>query len=112
MLFQRSELLLVPFPYSDLSTTKVRPALVISSMQYQQDEPDLLLAAITSNIAAATGMLDYVLTSWRTAGLKFPSAFKPVIFTLDPVRVIHQIGVVSASDMNEIDKRLRLALSL
>jgi mRNA-degrading endonuclease toxin of MazEF toxin-antitoxin module len=40
MAFQRGELLLVPFPFSNLSNSKVRPALVVSSTQYHQDEPD------------------------------------------------------------------------
>ena len=112
MAYQRADVLLVPFPYSDLSTSKVRPAIVVSSQQYHRDESDLLLAAITSNVAGATGALDYVLKSWKVAGLKFPSAFKPVLFTLDPVRVIYQIGVMPISEMVEIDNRLKLALSL
>lgn len=112
MTYQRADVLLVPFPYSDLSTTKVRPAVIVSSSQYHQDEPDLLLAAITSNVAGATGTLDYVLKSWQAAGLKFPSPFKPVIFTLDPARIIHQIGVMPAIEMIEIDNRLKLALLL
>ena len=55
MAYQRGEIVLVPFPFSDLSTTKVRPAIVISSAMYHQAEPDLLLAAITSNLSAAIG---------------------------------------------------------
>ena len=47
MKFQRSDVVLVPFPFSDLSTTKVRPAVVVSSALYHATEPDLLLAALT-----------------------------------------------------------------
>jgi mRNA interferase MazF len=112
MAFKRGEVLLVPFPSSDLSATKVRPALVISSNEYQRNEPDVILAAITSNIGAAKGRFDYVLKDWRGAGLKFPSAFKPVIFTLDPGRVKHRVGAVAKSDLAEIDKRLKTTLSL
>lgn len=112
MALQRGDIVLVPFPFSDLSTAKVRPALVVSSAQYHQDEPDLLLAALTSNVAAATGVLDYPLQQWKQAGLKFPSAFKPVLFTLDPQRVMHLIGVMPPSELAEIDKRLKLALDL
>ena len=82
MTFQRGDVVLVPFPFSDLSTTKVRPAIVVSSALYHATEPDLLLAAITSNIAAATGPLDYVLKDWQTANLRYPSAFKPVLCCL------------------------------
>ncbi len=59
MALQRGDVVLVPFPFSDLSATKVRPSVVVSSSLYHTTEPDLILAAITSNIAAATGPLDY-----------------------------------------------------
>ena len=112
MTFQRGDVLLVPFPFSDLSTTKVRPAIIVSSTLYQSREPDIILAAITSNVTAATGPLDYVLRDWKAAGLKYPSAFKPVLFTLDPARIVHRTGTLTNFDLAEIDKRLRLILGL
>jgi len=68
MTFQRGDVILVPFPFSDLSTTKVRPAVVVSSDRYHSAEPDLLLAALTSRVKAATGPFDYRLNDWRGAG--------------------------------------------
>jgi hypothetical protein len=44
--------------------------------------------------------------------LRFASALKPVLFTLDPVRVVHTIGALSAADLAQIDQRLRRALAL
>lgn len=112
MPYQRGDVLLVPFPFSDLSATKVRPAVVISSRQYHSTQPDLLLAAITSKGSAAPDLFDYPLSDWRSAGLHYPSAFKPVVFTLEPGRVIHHVGKLTTADMAEIDGRLRLALNL
>ncbi len=112
MAFQRSDIVLVPFPFSDLSTTKVRPAVVVSSAQYHATEPDLLLAALTSKVAGATGPFDYVLNDWRAAGLQRPSALKPVLFTLDPDRVLHCIGALSPTDMAQVNQRLLRALAL
>jgi mRNA interferase MazF len=112
MAYQRGDVLLVPFPFSDLSAAKVRPAVVISSRQYHSTQPDILLAAITSKVSAAPGLLDYPLSDWRSAGLRYPSAFKPVVFTLEPGRVIHRVGKLTTADLAEIDGRLRLALDL
>lgn len=112
MTYRRGEVVLVLFPFSDLSNTKVRPAIVVSSAAYHQSEPDLLLAAITSNLAAATGRFDYPLQRWREAGLRFPSALKPVLFTLDPQRVIYSIGMLHSTDLTQVDVRLRMALDL
>lgn len=112
MAFQRGDVLLVPFPFSDLSAAKTRPAVVVSSDLYHATEPDLILAAITSQVAAATGPLDYVLENWRAAGLRYPSAFKPVLFTLDPARVLHCIGAVLPPDLAQIDQRIRRVLAV
>ena len=112
MAFRRGDVLLVPFPFSDLSTTKVRPAVVVSGSLYHRSEPDLLLAAITSRVAAATGPFDYGLSDWRAAGLRYPSALKPVLFTLDPGRVIHHVGALTARDLAQVSSRLAQALEL
>lgn len=60
----------------DLSTTKVRPAVVVSSSLYHETEPDLLLAALTSRVATAIEPFDYVLSDWRDARLRFASALQ------------------------------------
>lgn len=112
MAFQRGDVVLVPFPFSDLQTKKVRPALVVSGPLYHAEEPDLLLAALTSQLRAATGTLDYILADWQAAGLRFPSAFKPVLATLEPSRVLYTIGMLAAADLAAIDERPRRALNL
>lgn len=112
MALQRGDVVLVPFPFSDLSATKVRPAVVVSSPLYHATEPDLILAALTSKTVAATGPLDYVLRDWQAAGLRYPSALKPVLFTLDPTRVLYRVGALTQADLAEVDQRLRRALEL
>jgi mRNA interferase MazF len=47
MTFHRGDVVLVPFPFSDLSATKVRPAVIVSSALYHSAKPDLVLAALT-----------------------------------------------------------------
>lgn len=112
MAYQRGDIVLVPFPFTDLSTTKVRPAVVLSSALYHRREPDIVLGAITSKITSATGPLDYVLSDWQAAGLHFPSAFKSVFVTLDPSRVLHHVGTLTATDLREVSRRVRQALGL
>lgn len=48
MINQKS-IILVPFPYSDQSGKKVRPALVLSNSKFNKDE-DIIICALTSNI--------------------------------------------------------------
>ncbi len=110
MPYQRGDVLLVPFPFSDLSASKVRPAIVISSAAYHASEPDLILAAITSQVVKGTGRFDYVLADWQAAGLRYPSALKPILFTLDPTRVIYRVGQLSEKDFGQAQERLKQAL--
>jgi len=112
MAFKKGEVLPVTYPYTDLTTTKARPAVVVSSEQYHLEQPDVILAALTTNVAAATGALDYQLEDWAAAGLRFPTAFKPVTATLEPALIVHRLGHLSARDLNEVQSRLYQVLDL
>ena len=48
--FEFGDVLLVPFPFTDQSATKKRPAVVISSEPYNTERPDLIIMAITSQL--------------------------------------------------------------
>lgn len=106
MAYQKGDVVLVPVPFTNLQSTKVRPAVVLSSPAYHATEPDLILGAITTNLAAATASVDYVLNDWRIANLRYPSAFKPVIFTVEPSLILYRVGGLSRGDINEIERRL------
>ncbi len=49
-MYKQKEIVLVPFPYSDLSSTKRRPVLVISNSNYNKNYPDIVVCVITSNL--------------------------------------------------------------
>ncbi len=46
------DIVLVPFPFTDLTTSKKRPALVVSPDSYNSG-PDVIIAFITSQLDAA-----------------------------------------------------------
>ncbi len=46
--FEFGDIVLVPFPFTDQSATKKRPAVVISSHTYNSERPDLIIMAVTS----------------------------------------------------------------
>ena len=112
MAYQKGDVVLIPFPFTNLSTTKVRPAVVLSSSLYHTTEPDLILGALTSRLAAASASVDYILVDWRAANLLYPSAFKPLVFTLEPSSVLYKIGQLSNRDLMEVEERLRLIFDL
>jgi len=65
----------VPFPFTDLSAHKQRPALVISANWFNQSRADCVLVAITSQIPAALDRDQMLLSvsDLQLAGLPKPS---------------------------------------
>ena len=55
---KQREIVLIPVPYPDLSTIKRRPVLILSSDPQNRRSPDMLVAAITSNLTTGfTGVI-------------------------------------------------------
>lgn len=105
MAFQRGDVVLIPFPYTDLTATKTRPAIVISSAAYQAVRSELLLAYVSSQITKATPTIDYLLQDWKQTGLPKPSFVRPKVAAIEPGLVVHQIGQLSNRDREEVDRR-------
>jgi mRNA interferase MazF len=84
--FSFGDVVLVAFPFTNLQSTKKRPAVIISSAAYQQERPDVILMAITSQIRQPMPTGEAILQDWRAAGLPKPSALKPLIATIEQTR--------------------------
>jgi mRNA interferase MazF len=69
--FERGDVVLVGFIFSDESGAKRRPALIVSSSQYQVGRREVIVAAITSNTRRRL-FGDHAVREWRRAGLLFP----------------------------------------
>ncbi|MBI4247704.1 MAG: type II toxin-antitoxin system PemK/MazF family toxin [Candidatus Rokubacteria bacterium] len=75
---RRGDIVLVPFPFTDLSTTKQRPAVILSSEEYHQTTGDCIVAAITSvrPSALSPGEIVLSLEDQAAGGLLKPSVVK------------------------------------
>ncbi|MDQ0167274.1 mRNA interferase MazF [Bacillus horti] len=49
-MYKQGDILLIPFPNTDLSSTKQRPVLVLFNSNYNESNQDIVVAAITSNL--------------------------------------------------------------
>ncbi len=90
--------MLVPFPFTDQTATKRRPAVVVSSRAYNRAKPDVVVMAVTSQLRASTTGGEVWVGQWRAAGRLKPSAIKPVFATLEQRLVIRQLGSLDAGD--------------
>ena len=107
---RRGDVVLVPFPYAELTTTKTRPALIVSGQVFASAERRITIAAITSNVAAHRNPTSYELPDWTAVGLKKPSVVTAWLATISPQLVQFKVGRLKARDLREVEKRLRIAL--
>ena len=109
--FEFGDVVLVPFPFTDQSTVKKRPAVVISSNAYHQERPDLIIMAITSQMKAEQTVGEVIVQDWQGAGLLKPSAIKPVVTTIERGLIISKLGQLKEDDRaalsHAIDQILR-----
>ena len=73
MAFEPGDVVLVPFPYRDVNAIKTRPAVVVSSSDFNPSG-DLGVVAITSHDPRSTW--DYGLVDWQAARLQFASTVR------------------------------------
>jgi mRNA interferase MazF len=67
--FEFGDIILVLFPFTDQSTTKKRPAVVISSTPYNRERPDLIIMAVTSQIISGCLFGEVIILKLESAGL-------------------------------------------
>lgn len=82
---RRGDVVLVPFPFTDLSSTKQRPALVVSADGWNAAQSDVVLVALTSQMTGLRAPGDLVLTAddLQSGGLPKPSLVRTAkIFTM------------------------------
>jgi mRNA interferase MazF len=105
--YEFGDLVLVPFPFTDQSAVKRRPAVVVSSTAYHRTWPDLLIMAVTSRQPSTLSVGEVHVQDWRGAGLLKPSVLKPVLTTIAPALVLKKLGRLTSTDQ----AALRQALS-
>jgi len=81
----RNDVVLLPIPFTDLTSRKVRPAIVIG-----RNGADLFLVPISSVLANT----DFILQEWRLAGLNVPSGVKAQLANVEE-RLVVKVSVGS-----------------
>jgi mRNA interferase MazF len=96
------DVVLVPFPFTDQSTTKQRPGVIVWSAAYHDARRDPILMAVTSQVRGAGAFGELAVHDWQAAKLIKPSAIKPVLATLEQSLVIKTLGRLSARDQQRL----------
>ena len=105
--YEFGDVVLVPFPFTDQTAAKKRPAVVISSRAYQREHPDVIIIAVTSQ-ARPPGLLgEASITEWQAAGLIKPSVIKPVVATVERGLIVRRLGRLADTDQVALRHALR-----
>lgn len=109
--YKRGDIVLLPFPFTDQSGTKRRPAVVLSTDAYNLRRADLIVAPITTNVAGRQPD-DTLLADWAAAGLLKPSAVKGILGTVEQSLVIRKLGALFTSDLQQVEQSLANTVGL
>jgi mRNA interferase MazF len=106
--YLKNDIILVKYPFSDLSTFKVRPAIVVSS-DYPSN--DLIIVPLTSRIKNLLPG-EFSLSKWLESGLNIQSTVKRGIFTIDEKLIIQKIGSLYKEDIDKLNKSILFWLGM
>ena len=90
------DVVVVPFPFTDRRATKRRPALVVSSADFNEAHEQTILAMITSTRSRWPS--DVAIRDWREVGLNAPCKVRFKLFTLDDALIVRKVGTLSQRD--------------
>ena len=91
MFCSRDDVVLLPIPFTDLSSSKVRPAIVVGHGSWPGD---LLVVPVISQLQNA----DLLISQWAEAGLNVPSGIKGQICTVE-VRLVRKTRLVGLNEL-------------
>lgn len=105
--YEFGDVLLVPFPFTDQSSSKKRPAVVVSSAAYNRERPDIIILAVTSQVIGSSQFGTFPVQNWNAAGLLKPSVVKPIMTTLQKTLVKKKLGHLSGQDLQSLQNLLQ-----
>lgn len=105
--YRQGEIVLIPFPFTDLSTKKKRPVLVLSNEEYNKRTEDFIVCGITSNIKDIEFSVLIESKDLESGFLPKPSRIKvDKIFTLEQSLVVKRLAKVKLVIIRRVKQEL------
>ena len=110
---KRGDIVLVPFPFTDLTSSKVRPAVIVSADPQGED----IIIAFISSVLTPSRNVDFLLAAdnpdFRETGLKKDSLFKmDKLLSIHKGLILRYLGRISVGIQQKLNERLKAALGL
>ena len=104
---KKGSVILIPFPFTDLKGSKIRPAVVLSSSGL-----DVTICFVTSEFKWKTEC-DILVFPSQNNGFKVPSLIRiGKIATIDSDLILGELGELSNVEIEELDKGLKILFQL
>ncbi len=111
-MYKQRDIVLVPFPYSDLSSSKKRPVLILSNDDYNQTYDDVVVSAITSSFKNDRYALALTNDDLEIGLLPEQSAVKAhKIFTIAQSQILRKFGVVKRTYFQTVVEKITTLVS-
>ncbi|MFA5856377.1 MAG: type II toxin-antitoxin system PemK/MazF family toxin [Candidatus Pacearchaeota archaeon] len=101
--FVKGDVVVTPFPFSDLKSSIKRPALVVANLKGE----DIILCQITSKYHPDPYQIDLTDNDFSNGGLKINSHIKPsILFTLRESIILYKAGKINKNKIKEVEDKI------
>ncbi len=109
-MYKKGTIVLIPFPFTDLSASKMRPAVIVSS---ELTDEGVVVAFISSKKAKQQQKTDVAVKNcgktFANTGLKTDSIIKVgKIATLDKKIILGKLGKIDTITEKELNKKIKI----
>ncbi len=105
MIFEKNDVVVVPFPFTDKVDSKRRPVVVLSNSEFHHSTNHVIVVMITT-AKNSDWLSDLVIQNTKLAGLTSPCVIRMKVFTLSINLILKRIGKLSAADAKELREKL------
>jgi mRNA interferase MazF len=111
MIYKPFSVVVVPFPFTDSSKRKRRPALVISTEKFQIESGHVTMLMITS-AKHSQWYGDVRIQELQPTKLPVESIIRQKIFTIDSRLIERELGKLALKDVKQITQLVRQCISI
>ena len=112
MIFERYDIVVVPFPFTDRPRPIRRPALVLSAADPCGSGTGQCLLAMVTRAARSAWPNDVPLTDLANTGLRVAGVVRMKLFTLDASLVLRRLGALGDADKALVSAALKTHLGM
>jgi mRNA interferase MazF len=103
--YNPSDIVLVPFPFTDLRIQKKRPALILKTISSKSIPPLAIISMITSQVDSEFIEGDLLITKYEEAGLLFSSKIRLAkLVSIEQSLILQKLGTLSKSDLRIVQQ--------